>query len=209
MELRPDIGLDSYDCFFPNQDTLPQGGFGNLIALPLQKRPRDCGNSVFIDEAGLPYSDQWAFLSAIRKIDRTFVEHIVRDAERHGRIVGVRIATPDNEDSEPWTLSPSRRLKELPVVGPLPKTLELILGDQVYVAKDQLTPGLRNRLLRLAAFQNPEFYMAQAMRLPTFGKPRIIACAEDHAEHIGLPARLSGGSAKPAGRPWRCDTHPG
>ncbi len=187
MELRPDIGLDSYDRFFPNQDTLPQGGFGNLIALPLQKRPRQCGNSVFIDEAGLPYSDQWAFLSAIRKIDRTFVEYIVRDAERRGRIVGVRIATPDDEDSEPWTLSPSRRPKEPPVVGPLPKTLELILGDQVYVAKDQLTPGLRNRLLRLAAFQNPEFYKAQAMRLPTFGKPRIIACAEDHAEYIGLP----------------------
>ena len=187
MDLRPDIGLDSYDRFFPNQDTLPQGGFGNLIALPLQKRPRDGGNSVFVDEAGLPYSDQWAFLSAIRRIDRAFVEDIVHDAERRGRIIGVRIAATDDEDSEPWTLSPSRRPKELPIVGPLPKTLELILGDQIYVAKDQLAPGLRNRLLRLAAFQNPEFYKAQAMRLPTFGKPRIIACAEDHAEHIGLP----------------------
>ena len=62
MERRPDIGLDSYDRFFPNQDTLPQGGFGNLIALPLQKQPRELGNSVFLDEQGLPYSDQWAFL---------------------------------------------------------------------------------------------------------------------------------------------------
>ncbi|MFZ5831365.1 MAG: TOTE conflict system archaeo-eukaryotic primase domain-containing protein [Planctomycetota bacterium] len=187
MELRPDIGLDSYDRFFPNQDTLPQGGFGNLIALPLQKRPRDLGNSVFVDEGGLPYADQWAFLSAVRKIDRTTVEEIVCSAEKRGRVIGVRIAAGEDEDFQPWTLSPSRRPKEPPIAEPLPKTLELILGDQIYIAKDQLSPGLRNRLLRLAAFQNPEFYKAQAMRLPTFGKPRIIACAEDHAQHVGLP----------------------
>ena len=70
MERRPGIGLDSYDRFFPNQDTLPQGGFGNLIALPLQKRPRELGNSVFLDDRHRPHADQWAFLSSIRKIDR-------------------------------------------------------------------------------------------------------------------------------------------
>ncbi|MGE3341913.1 MAG: DEAD/DEAH box helicase family protein [Vicinamibacterales bacterium] len=62
-----------------------------------------------------------------------------------------------------------------------------MLGDQIYVPKDGLQPGLRNRLLRLAAFQNPEFYKAQAMRLSTFDKPRVVACAEDHQHHIGLP----------------------
>ena len=61
------------------------------------------------------------------------------------------------------------------------------MGDQIYIAKEGLPPGLRNRLLRLAAFQNPEFYKAQAMRLPTYDKPRIIACAEDHVHHLGLP----------------------
>ena len=84
-------------------------------------------------------------------------------------------------------MPPSRRRKEPPLAGPLPESLELTLGDQIYIAKDPLPPGLRNRLLRLAAFQNPEFYKAQAMRLPTYDKPRIIACAEDHARHIGLP----------------------
>jgi hypothetical protein len=63
----------------------------------------------------------------------------------------------------------------------------LVVGDQIYIAKDGLHPGLRNRLLRLAAFQNPEFYKAQAMRLSTYGNPRVIACAEDHPHHIGLP----------------------
>ncbi|NLF73947.1 MAG: restriction endonuclease subunit R, partial [Candidatus Anammoximicrobium sp.] len=109
MEFRPDIGLDSYDRFFPNQDTLPQGGFGNLIALPLQKRPRDLGNSVFVDERGIPYPDQWAFLSTVGKIDRSAIEQIVHDAERRGRVVGVRIALADEDDAEPWATPPSRR----------------------------------------------------------------------------------------------------
>jgi hypothetical protein len=73
------------------------------------------------------------------------------------------------------------------IAGPLPQSLELTLGDQIYVAKERLPPSLRNQLLRLAAFQNPEFYRAQAMRLPTYDKPRIIGCAEDHPQHIGLP----------------------
>ncbi len=187
MEFRPDMGLDSYDRFFPNQDTMPQGGFGNLIALPLQKQPRDRGNSAFLDDSGAAYPDQWAFLSTVKKIDRPAVERIAHDAERRGRIVGVRMVSVDDEDAAPWTAPPSRRRKEPPIAGPLPERLELILGDQVYIAKDRLPPGLRNRLVRLAAFQNPEFYKAQAMRLPTYGKPRIIGCAEDLAHHIGLP----------------------
>jgi superfamily II DNA or RNA helicase/very-short-patch-repair endonuclease len=187
MERRPDIGLDSYDRFFPNQDTLPKGGFGNLIALPLQKQPREQGNSVFLDEQFTPYPDQWAFLAIVRKISRPEAEGIVRDAEGRGRIVGVRFALADEDDETPWTATPSRRRKEPPIAGPLPGSLELVLGDQIYVAKDMLSPEIRNRLLRLAAFQNPEFYKAQAMRLPTYDKPRIIACAEDYPQHIGLP----------------------
>ncbi len=186
MERRPDIGLDSYDRFFPNQDTLPQGGLGNLIALPLQKRPRQIGNSVFVDEQGAAHPDQWALLSKIGKISHSAVEEIVHQAERRGRIVGVRMASIDEDDVEPWAEPPSRR-KELAIAGPLPEQLELTLGNQIYVAKDRLPPALRNRLVRLAAFQNPEFYKAQAMRLPTYDKPRVIGCAEDLPRHIGLP----------------------
>ena len=68
MERRPDLGFGSYDRFFPNQDTLPHGGFGNLIALPLQKQPRDLGNSVFLDDQMVPHADQWAFLSSVQRI---------------------------------------------------------------------------------------------------------------------------------------------
>ena len=188
MESRPDIGLDSYDRLFPNQDTLPQGGFGNLIALPLQKQSRKSGNSVFLDEQFDPFPDQWEFLASIRRIGRGDVEERVRLAEAKGKVVGVRLA-PEGEEVEaaPWMAPPSRRKKDAPIVGPLPEALELTLGNQIYIAKEGLPASLRNRLIRMAAFQNPEFYRAQAMRLSTYDKPRIIACAEDYPQHIGLP----------------------
>jgi len=187
MEGRPDIGLDSYDRLFPNQDTMPQGGFGNLIALPLQKGPRNQDNSVFLDDHFVPWADQWAFLAGACRIGRARVEAIVQEAERRGRILGVRLPPQDDGEDEPWTAPPSRHRRDPPIAGELPQTLELVLGNQIYVAKDGLHPGLRNRLLRLAAFQNPEFYKTQAMRLSTYAKPRVIACAEDHPSHIGLP----------------------
>lgn len=186
MEGRPELGLESYDRLFPSQDTLPHGGFGNLIALPLQKGPRGQGNSVFLDDQLEPRVDPWEFLARQRRIPRSQAERIVQDAERRGRIVGVRLPPQDDEDGEPWLPRPSRR-RDPRILGDLPRTLELVLGNQIYVAKKGLHPGLRNRLLRVAAFQNPEFYRAQAMRLPTYGKPRVIACAEDHAHHLGLP----------------------
>jgi len=186
MERRPDIGLDSYDRLFPNQDTMPHGGFGNLIALPLQRGSRKQDNTVFLDSALVPWTDQWAFLTSVRKIARSQLEQIVEDAERRGRILGVRLPPQDDEEVEPWTAPPSRR-REAPLVGDLPASLELVLGNQIYISKQELHPGLRNRLLRLAAFQNPEFYKAQAMRLSTYNKPRVIGCAEDLPHHIGLP----------------------
>lgn len=187
MDERPDIGLDSYDRFFPNQDTLPKGGLGNLIALPLQKRPREQGNSVFLDKELSLWPDQWAFLAGVKRISRATAEGIVQNAERRGRVVGVRMALLAEDDDAPWTAPPSRHRSDPPLTGPLPKRLELVFGNEIYIAKEELPPSLRNRLVRLAAFQNPEFYKSQAMRLPTFDKPRIIACAEDHPLHISLP----------------------
>lgn len=187
MEHHPDLGLDSYDRFFPNQDTLPNGGFGNLIALPLQKKPREQGNSLFLDENYVPYADQWAYLSGIDRMNAATIEQLVQVAERKGRVVGVAFPDQDEVDDLPWKAPPSRRTKRSPLHEPLPRTLALTVGNEIYIGKNDLPPGLRNRLLRLAAFQNPEFYKAQAMRLATFGKPRIIGCAEDYPSHIGMP----------------------
>jgi len=187
MEGRPQMGFDSYDRFFPSQDTLPKGGFGNLIALPLQKKPRDEGNSVFIDDDFNPHSDQWAFLFSIQRMSLEEVHAIVDMASQRGGVLGVRYVGTDEDEIAPWLISPSGRKPQIPIVGPLPQQLELVLSNQIYIAKDSLPPVLRNRLIRLAAFQNPEFYRAQAMRFPTFDKPRIVHCCEDFPRHVALP----------------------
>jgi hypothetical protein len=163
----------------------PAGGFGNLIALPLQSRPRENGNSVFLDDDFRPYEDQWAYLSTISRLSRSEVMSIVAEAAATGQIIGVRL--PVTEEDEPWAAQPSRRGKEPPIEGELPGSVEVVLSNQVYINRTKLPQALVNRIARLAAFQNPEFYAAQAMRLPTFRKPRIICRAELFSKHVALP----------------------
>jgi hypothetical protein len=114
---------------------MPQGGFGSLIALPLQRDPRDQGNSVFVDDDFVPWPDQWAFLASMRRVGRAEVEAIVQEAERRGRVLGVRLPPQDDEDVEPWTAPPSRRRQEATIVGEVPDTLELVYANQIYVAR--------------------------------------------------------------------------
>lgn len=187
MNRRPEIGMDSYDRLFPSQDTLPKGGFGNLIALPLQKKPREQNNSVFLDNDLSPHPDQWVFLSSIQKMAHQDLERIVKNVQDEGEITGVRAVVLDETENEPWKLTPSRKYKEPPITCPLPDQLNLVISNQIYIEKEGLPATLRNRIIRLAAFQNPEFYKAQAMRLSTFGKPRIISCCEDYPKHLALP----------------------
>lgn len=185
MERCPDIGFESYDRLFPSQDTLPVGGFGNLIVLPFQYEPRQQGNSVFVDDAFIPIEDQWAFLSGIKRLMQSKVVLLIEEASQNGQILGVRM--PIEEDEQPWMLNTTKLNQKIVVTGTLPEKVAITLSNQIYIEKENLSASLRNRLIRLAAFQNPEFYVAQKMRLSTFGKPRIIACAEDFPKHIGLP----------------------
>ena len=175
MERRPEIGFASYDRLFPNQDTMPLGGFGNLIALPLQNTARKAGNSVFVDADMRPYDDQWAFLSSLPRLSAAAVAGIVEAAELCGRVLGVRMPVNDEEADEPWKMPPSRRSAPRRVDVSLPRTVKVTVADQVYIDRSELPSSAIARLVRLAAFQNPEFYRAQAMRLPTFGKPRIVS----------------------------------
>jgi len=186
MERHPDIGFGSYDRFFPSQDTVPTGGFGNLIALPLQGGPRRNGNSLFLADDFQPHRDQWAFLSSLRRLSPAEVTAVADEAGRRGRVIGLRLPVEDR-DEEPWTAPPSRRLPLPEIAGEVPERIEAVLGDQIYIPRDGLPSGLVNRLIRLAAFQNPAFYSAQAMRRSTFGIPRIVACAELPSHHIALP----------------------
>jgi hypothetical protein len=161
------LQLSSYDRLFPNQDTLPKGGFGNLIALPLQKeaRQRDC--SVFVDEELQPYPDQWAYLASLQRLPVAELQTLIQSAT--GGTHPLDLAFIDEEDlATPWKAAvPLSRL-----MGPLPTSLTLTLADRLYVERSGLPQPLLNRLIRLAAFANPAFYKAQAMRLSVWDKPR-------------------------------------
>ena len=187
MESRHQLGLDSYDRFFPNQDTMPKGGLGNLIALPLQKLPRADGNSVFLDTEFRPYDDQWTFLASVKRMPVSAAEAVVLEAQRNGDLIGVRIVSAEEEVQDPWTLPPTRKRADRPIPGPFPVQVQIVRANLLYIEKKDLPCAMLNRLLRLGAFQNPDFYKAQAMRLPTFNKPRVIACGEELADHIALP----------------------
>ena len=187
LDRRPEIGFASYDRIFPNQDTLPAGGFGNLIALPLQGLPRRAGNTVFVDDDVEPFDDQWAYLSSLGRTSLKRAEELVDDAVGKGDLLRIRLPIDDDDALDPWELPPSRKPRKIDVTGPLPSALKITIADQVYVERADLPSAMVANLVRVAAFQNPEFYRAQAMRLPTHGKPRIISCAELHAHHIALP----------------------
>lgn len=177
------LKFESYDRLFPNQDTMPKGGFGNLISLPLQKQPRENGCSVFVDAALHPYSDQWTFLASIQPMLPHDIEPTILRAT--GSTHPLDVTFIDEEDQkQPWKRTPSLVKK---LAGPMPESLTVTLANLVYFEKANLPQALANRLIRLAAFQNPEFYKAQAMRFPVWDKPRVIGCAENYPNHIALP----------------------
>ena len=186
LDLRPETGFDSFDRFFPNQDTLPLNGFGNLIALPLQKVAREKGNSVFLDENFTPYPDQWAFLGSIKKMSAEKLESLIQKAVSENVLLPVPLDSVSGEDEDkPW----QKRNDELPEIKePLPQTVEVVLADQLYINHTELPPVLRNRILRLASFANPEFYAAQKMRYSTKGIPHILCYYDFLPKYIGLPA---------------------
>lgn len=177
------LKLESYDRLFPNQDTMPKGGFGNLIALPLQKWPRENGCSVFVDTQLRPYPDQWVFLASIKPIAAHDLEPTILRATGDAHPLDVTFI--DDEDlATPWKQQSTSTNK---LGGQMPKSLTVTLANLIYFEKDQLPQALANRLIRIAAFQNPEFYKAQAMRMSVWDKPRVIGNAENYPEHIALP----------------------
>ena len=177
------LELSSYDRLFPNQDTMPKGGFGNLIALPLQKKPRENGSTVFVDSDLRPQPDQWEFLASIQPMSPHDIEPTI--ARATGGVHPLDVTFIDDEDlATPWKRD-TRSLEKIP--GAAPKSLTVTLANLVYFEKAEVSQPLANRLIRLAAFQNPEFYRAQAMRLSVWDKPRVIGCAENYPRHIALP----------------------
>jgi superfamily II DNA or RNA helicase len=188
MSHHHQLAMDSYDRLFPNQDTMPRGGFGNLIALPLQREPRKQGNTLFVDDAFQPYRDQWAFLAGVPRMEPSAVLALAEEATRTGQVTGVRSVDPvDEAEPAPWTRTPSGRARPPAIAGPLPERVRAVLAQRLFLEKAGLPSPLLNQIKRLAAFQNPAFYAKQRMRLSTALTPRIVACAEELPRHMALP----------------------
>lgn len=172
------MSFNSYDRFFPNQDYLLEGGFGNLVALPLQGQARRKQNSVFVDNDFLVYKDQWAFLYNLKKIQESTIDQLLRlhYQEELGKL-------SMSSENKPW-------------VTPLPQNItqedfhtkvEIIKADKLYIPLKAVSAKVLNHLKRIAAFKNPEFYSKQALRLSTYAIPRIISCFDITNEYLAMP----------------------
>lgn len=195
METNPEVGLDSYDRIFPNQDRLPKGGFGNLIALPLQGEPRRRGDSCFVDDRLVPFADQWRFLSELPLVTRALVDALCARAASERRRV-LPQAEAEILRHEPWSLfNPSDVSKSAPAPSAayefpseaVADKIQITLGNAVYLRQTELTPTLRGRLIRLASFVNPKYAEMQRLRLSVSATPRVIDCSLNGDDHLVLP----------------------
>ena len=160
MVLRGSMDLRSYDRLFPNQDVLPEGGFGNLIAAPLQGRRRKDGLTAFLDLATLePYEDQWAFLSTLDQLSPGDAERISRRSKRAA--VGADVSA----------LSRSEATRVNP---PLPKIVQAEIGATLNLESAQLPPAALATFKHAASIANPKFYELQRLRKSTWDTPRFI-----------------------------------
>ena len=179
MEREGKMSFKSYDRFFPNQDFMPQGGFGNLVALPLQGQSRRNGNSVFVDMNFQPYPELWAYLQAMRKMTTTEVE---------SAIAKYCVEQPLGELSKSSESAPWERPVPKPMIkADFPDSIKVVRSSGVYIPMNGLSAKAINHLKRMAAFKNPEFYAKLGMRLPTFNLPRIISCSEITDDYLILP----------------------
>lgn len=178
MKRNGRITFDSYDRFFPNQDKVPEGGFSNLIALPLQGKARKAGNSVFVDDQFLPFQDQWTYLYNVRKIDEDTVDALLTQHQQED--FGTLATSSENK---PW---------EIPVVQDVSQEdfngrLIIHKSDRIYIPLKSISDKASNHLKHIAAFKNPEFYSKQAMRISTYNIPRIICRADFTDEYLAMP----------------------
>ncbi|MEA2010165.1 MAG: DEAD/DEAH box helicase family protein [Actinomycetota bacterium] len=175
MTERAELDLSSYDRFFPSQDFMPKGSFGNLIALPLHGERLPSGATAFLDPTTMePWPDQWAFLSSVARL--------APDAA---------VALADS--LRPVDAGPTLTLADLAKAdGPAPPpVIRARLGATLSIERSGLPPALFAGLKHLASIHNPVFYEKQRMRFSTWDTPRFIRCYEEDLEWIHIPRGLT------------------
>lgn len=186
--LRPTLGLSAYDRLFPNQDTLPVGGFGNLIALPLAKDPRQHGNTLLVDAQMEAFEDQWAYLAGLPRIGRESLERILARTAPLTPVTAPSIdrLALDHEfvlQSDAAVLDLSHpRIRN----GMISGEVTVRIDAQIHVPRSLPVPVLA-ALRRLATFPNPVFHEKLRLRFSTFDTPRFIFAGEWHPDRLVLP----------------------
>ncbi|MDR1421328.1 MAG: DEAD/DEAH box helicase family protein, partial [Coriobacteriales bacterium] len=183
MEKCPGFDLSKYDRFIPSQDIVPKGGFGNLVALPLQGKAGKARRSVFVDDELRMYADQWEYLSRAKKFSATDLNAALlrfpADADL-GKLV------PNEEETigKPWerkrATAPLSRADFLAPVS-------ITFANMLHVEKRGLSPRALNHIRRLAAFKNPVFFEHQRMRISNWNTPQIISTADETEEYLSIP----------------------
>ena len=181
MARRHELSFSSYDRLFPTQDTVPKGGFGNLIALPFQGQAQRNGNTLFVNEQFVPHPDQWAFLFSLPKITPEQLSEYLTAVSGDGDI---GVLADDSERTPPWQ---RKNVRKHLTRNDFPDSVNLTIANLLYIEKAGFSQAALDVLKRLAAFSNPEFRSKQAMRLPVYGTPRILDCGYEDDTYIGLP----------------------
>ena len=172
------VSFDSYDRIIPNQDTLPEGGFGNLIALPLQGQARKNGCSVFVDEAFVPFDDQWRNLTKVERLSELQLDGILNRLN-----ASILVDLSKTSESKPWEFPEPTSIR----TEDFSANVIVSRANMLYIPYACMSAKTLSFLRCTASFKNPDFYSRQAMRLPTYSIPRIISCAEISDEYLGLP----------------------
>lgn len=177
--------FDSFDRLFPNQDYMPKGGYGNLIALPLQRQAVENGNSVFVDDTFKMYSSQTAVLQNIERYSRSEILDVLK------LFPDIVLQDVNNKElaEEDRTL-PWEKMKEEKVPTDLPKSIDVVLYDKIYIHKNNLHPFLKKKFIGLTVFHNPEYYLARNLRKSMQDIPMWIQCFDEDSEFVMLPIGL-------------------
>lgn len=170
-----------YDRLLPMQDVLPEGGLGNLIALPWQGRAMKKGNSLFVDYQWLPIPDQMTALKNVRKLSLREIESYIQEWDVDDTLYEQEIEN-DNTSVES-TLFERKGFHHSDALC----KVKIVLKDGIYISTKGLRPRLQNSIRRLAAYSNPDFYKNLKQGFSTKGIPRVVYCGYDDGDYIVLP----------------------
>ena len=176
MESNVRLDMKSYDRFLPNQDFLPKGGCGNLIALPLQGLARKSGNSVFVDEDFEAYPDQWPLLSSARKLTASELKAILANH-------AYQIELSSSSETKPWETPKPDRISFEDFHSPV----KFVRANGLYVPIKSVSGKVLRHLKGLASFRNPKYYELLNARKPLYHTPSLVICYEMTEDYLKLP----------------------